>query len=101
MPGFPGGGLTVSTREAEGQTPDLDRGQVSQASQSALGWSPSPSLVPRAKGGPVRQGALTPFCSAHSYVQRMKEYERERRLLQRKKRREQREAGLARSQVAA
>lgn len=40
----------------------------------------------------------TATCSAHSYVMRMKEYERERRLLQRKKRREQREADLARGQ---
>lgn len=41
------------------------------------------------------------YCEHLDYVQRMKEYERERRLLQRKKRREQREADLARSQVAA
>ena len=38
----------------------------------------------------------TPSHTAHSYVMRMKEFERERRLLQRKKRREQREADLAR-----
>ena len=35
------------------------------------------------------------MCSACSYVKRMKEFERERRLLQRKKRREQREADMA------
>ena len=34
-------------------------------------------------------------CCACSYVKRMKEFERERRLLQRKKRREQREADMA------
>lgn len=45
------------------------------------------------------EGDLTPLlCSAHSYVKRMKEFERERRLLQRKKRREQREAEMARGQ---
>lgn len=38
------------------------------------------------------------MCSACSYVMRMKEFERERRLLQRKKRREQREAEVARGQ---
>ncbi|XP_066128598.1 NADH dehydrogenase [ubiquinone] 1 beta subcomplex subunit 7 [Saccopteryx bilineata] len=38
------------------------------------------------------------YCEHLDYVMRMKEYERERRLLQRKKRREQREADLARSQ---
>ncbi|ELK06768.1 NADH dehydrogenase [ubiquinone] 1 beta subcomplex subunit 7 [Pteropus alecto] len=38
------------------------------------------------------------YCEHLDYVMRMKEYERERRLLQRKKRREQREADLARGQ---
>uniref|UniRef100_A0A7J7R9P8 NADH dehydrogenase [ubiquinone] 1 beta subcomplex subunit 7 n=1 Tax=Myotis myotis TaxID=51298 RepID=A0A7J7R9P8_MYOMY len=38
------------------------------------------------------------YCEHLDYVKRMKEFERERRLLQRKKRREQREADLARSQ---
>ncbi|XP_058146513.1 NADH dehydrogenase [ubiquinone] 1 beta subcomplex subunit 7 [Dasypus novemcinctus] len=37
-------------------------------------------------------------CEHLDYVQRMKEFERERRLLQRKKRREQKEAELARGQ---
>lgn len=36
------------------------------------------------------------YCEHLDYVMRMKEYERERRLLQRKKRREQRAADLAR-----
>ncbi|KAM7140926.1 NADH dehydrogenase [ubiquinone] 1 beta subcomplex subunit 7 [Molossus nigricans] len=40
------------------------------------------------------------YCEHLDYVMRMKEFERERRLLQRKKRREQREADLARSEVA-
>ncbi|XP_076977696.1 NADH dehydrogenase [ubiquinone] 1 beta subcomplex subunit 7 [Tamandua tetradactyla] len=38
------------------------------------------------------------YCEHLDYVQRMKEFERERRLLQRKKRREQREASVARGQ---
>lgn len=38
---------------------------------------------------------IPPCCCACSYVKRMKEFERERRLLQRKKRREQREADMA------
>ncbi|VCX36770.1 unnamed protein product [Gulo gulo] len=38
------------------------------------------------------------YCEHLDYVMRMKEYERERRLLQRKKRREQREADVARGQ---
>uniref|UniRef100_A0A8C9PMJ0 NADH dehydrogenase [ubiquinone] 1 beta subcomplex subunit 7 n=1 Tax=Spermophilus dauricus TaxID=99837 RepID=A0A8C9PMJ0_SPEDA len=37
----------------------------------------------------------------HGYVKRMKEFERERRLLQRKKRKEQREARLAKAQESA
>ncbi|XP_058917899.1 NADH dehydrogenase [ubiquinone] 1 beta subcomplex subunit 7 [Kogia breviceps] len=39
-------------------------------------------------------------CEHVDYVKRMKEFERERRLLQRKKRREQREADTARGQGA-
>ncbi|XP_054549303.1 NADH dehydrogenase [ubiquinone] 1 beta subcomplex subunit 7 isoform X1 [Talpa occidentalis] len=38
------------------------------------------------------------YCEHLDYVKRMKEFERERRLLQRKQRREQREANLARGQ---
>ncbi|XP_045406961.1 NADH dehydrogenase [ubiquinone] 1 beta subcomplex subunit 7-like [Lemur catta] len=38
------------------------------------------------------------YCEHLDYVMRMKEYERERRLLQRKKRREKREAEAARGQ---
>uniref|UniRef100_G1LYA3 NADH dehydrogenase [ubiquinone] 1 beta subcomplex subunit 7 n=1 Tax=Ailuropoda melanoleuca TaxID=9646 RepID=G1LYA3_AILME len=38
------------------------------------------------------------YCEHLDYVMRMKEFERERRLLQRKKRREQREAEVARGQ---
>ncbi|KAG3280125.1 NADH dehydrogenase [ubiquinone] 1 beta subcomplex subunit 7 [Ictidomys tridecemlineatus] len=38
------------------------------------------------------------YCEHLDYVKRMKEFERERRLLQRKKRREQREARLAKAQ---
>ncbi|XP_006738166.1 NADH dehydrogenase [ubiquinone] 1 beta subcomplex subunit 7 [Leptonychotes weddellii] len=38
------------------------------------------------------------YCEHLDYVMRMKEFERERRLLQRKKRREQREADVARGQ---
>ncbi|XP_047387134.1 NADH dehydrogenase [ubiquinone] 1 beta subcomplex subunit 7 [Sciurus carolinensis] len=38
------------------------------------------------------------YCEHLDYVMRMKEFERERRLLQRKKRREQREAQLASAQ---
>ncbi|XP_008564258.1 PREDICTED: NADH dehydrogenase [ubiquinone] 1 beta subcomplex subunit 7 [Galeopterus variegatus] len=41
------------------------------------------------------------YCEHLDYVMRMKEYERERRLLQRKKRREQREAEVARGQESA
>ncbi|XP_070272262.1 NADH dehydrogenase [ubiquinone] 1 beta subcomplex subunit 7 [Myotis yumanensis] len=41
------------------------------------------------------------YCEHLDYVKRMKEFERERRLLQRKKRREQREADLARSQESS
>eukprot|EP00071_Canis_lupus_P051105 XP_533892.2 NADH dehydrogenase [ubiquinone] 1 beta subcomplex subunit 7 [Canis lupus familiaris] len=40
------------------------------------------------------------YCEHLDYVMRMKEFERERRLLQRKKRREQREADVARGQGA-
>lgn len=53
--------------------------------------------LPRAKGVlSLSREPDTPSHTAHSYVMRMKEFERERRLLQRKKRREQREADLAR-----
>lgn len=48
--------------------------------------------APGPQDGGVRRACL---CSACSYVKRMKEFERERRLLQRKKRREQREADMA------
>lgn len=58
----------------------------------------SPSAWVQGRGG---QGAYRPApshahrLSSRSYVKRMKEFERERRLLQRKKRRERREAEVA------
>ena len=64
------------------------------------GRGQTPELHHRHTGLPYLR-VLTPppsSYSACSYVKRMKEFERERRLLQRKKRRQQREADVARGQ---
>lgn len=69
-------------------------------SQNSWGrLTPSKGFLVAGNGTKQEPVALRPsVCSAHSYVKRMKEFERERRLLRRKKRREQREKRVAQGQ---
>ena len=69
--------------------------QTKSAGTRAIPTWGDPTHRPTSSWAPGRWCPTPCLCSACSYVKRMKEFERERRLLQRKKRREQREADMA------